>query len=115
MITAAFKVAIAVGTAVAGGPPHRSVREVFPHTAPPLGQTVAAQIAATRRGRRAAPSDAVSGTESGTSAADRQHFPSVTSFPRRTPPLRLQLCSPASTVLRSHLTSHQRSCWPCPR
>ena len=37
-------------------------------------------------------------------------FSSVTSFPRRTPPLRLQLCSPASTVLRSHLTSHQRSC-----
>ncbi len=25
---------IAVGTAVAGGPPHRSVREGFPHTAP---------------------------------------------------------------------------------
>ena len=38
------------------------------------------------------------------------HFPSVTSFPRRTPPLRSQLCSPASTVLRSHLTSHQRAC-----
>ena len=26
----------AVGTAVAGGPPHRSVREGLPHTAPPL-------------------------------------------------------------------------------
>ncbi len=25
---------IAVGTTVAGSPPHRSVREVFPHTAP---------------------------------------------------------------------------------
>ena len=31
---------IAVGTAVAGGPPHRSVREELPHTAPPLGITV---------------------------------------------------------------------------
>ncbi|MDA1316368.1 MAG: restriction endonuclease subunit S [Acidobacteria bacterium] len=28
----------AVGTAVAGGPPHRSVREVFPHTAPALSR-----------------------------------------------------------------------------
>ena len=27
---------IAVGTAVADGPPHRSVREALPHTAPPL-------------------------------------------------------------------------------
>ena len=30
----------AVGTAVAGSPPHRSVREELPHTAPPLGITV---------------------------------------------------------------------------
>ena len=29
---------IAVGTAVAGSPPHRSVREVFPHTAPALSR-----------------------------------------------------------------------------
>jgi hypothetical protein len=29
---------IAVGTAVTGGPPHRSVREVFPHTAPALSR-----------------------------------------------------------------------------
>ena len=27
---------IAVGTAVTGGPPHRSVREALPHTAPAL-------------------------------------------------------------------------------
>ena len=27
---------IAVGTAIAGHPPHRSVREELPHTAPPL-------------------------------------------------------------------------------
>ena len=27
---------IAVGTAIAGRPPHRSVREELPHTAPPL-------------------------------------------------------------------------------
>ena len=31
---------IAVGTAVASRPPHRSVREALPHTAPPLGQTI---------------------------------------------------------------------------
>ena len=29
---------VAVGTAVAGGPPHRSVREELPHTAPTLSQ-----------------------------------------------------------------------------
>ena len=37
------KKVIAVGTAVAGGPPHRSVREELPHTAPPLGTTVKIQ------------------------------------------------------------------------
>ena len=31
---------IAVGTAVSGGPPHISVREELPHTAPPSGTTV---------------------------------------------------------------------------
>ena len=31
---------IAVGTAVAGGPPHRSVREPFVHTAPALSKTL---------------------------------------------------------------------------
>ena len=30
---------IAVGTAVSGGPPHRSVREELPHTAPALSRT----------------------------------------------------------------------------
>ena len=30
--------AVAVGTALAGGPPHRSVREGFPHSAPTLGR-----------------------------------------------------------------------------
>jgi len=45
----------------------------------------------------------------------QQHFPSVTSFPRQIPPRRLPLCSPASIVLRSHLTSQQRSCQHCPR
>ena len=29
---------ITVGTAVAGGPPHRSVREELPHTAPALSR-----------------------------------------------------------------------------
>ena len=34
-------------------------------------------------------------------------------FPRPTPQIRhLHLCSPASSVLRTHLTSHQRSCQP---
>ena len=36
---------IAVGTAVAGGPPHRSVREELPHTAPTLGRTSRQRLA----------------------------------------------------------------------
>ncbi len=37
-ITQIANLAIAVGTAVTGGPPHRSVREVLPHTAPALSR-----------------------------------------------------------------------------
>jgi|GEM_PF-2364550 len=70
---------------------------------------------ATSRGRRAAPSDVVSGSVSGTSATIRQHFPSVTSFPRQTPLPAFRFCSLVSPVLRGHLTSHQRSCQPYPR
>ena len=96
-------------------PPHRSVREGLPHTAPPLGQTISTLGVDTCRECRAIPRDVGSNTVFGTSMAVRQCFPSVTSFPRRIPPLRSQLCSPVSTVLRSHLTSHQRSCQQCPR
>jgi hypothetical protein len=38
-LTPAESAEIAVGTAVASRPPHRSVREELPHTAPTLGQT----------------------------------------------------------------------------
>ena len=44
------KTVIAVGTALSGRPPHRSVREVLPHTAPPLGQTITMHRTATCRG-----------------------------------------------------------------
>jgi hypothetical protein len=43
---------IAVGTAVTGGPPHRSVREGLPHTAPPLGQTISTLGVDTCRGTK---------------------------------------------------------------
>ena len=60
--------------------------------------------------------DAKSSTVSGTSMTVRQYFPSVTPFPRRTPQRnQLPRCSPASSVLRTHLTSHQRSCQPYPQ
>ena len=37
-------------------------------------------------------------------------------FPPPTPPMRREhRCSPASRVLRTHLTSHQRACQHCPR
>jgi hypothetical protein len=102
--------------AVAGGPPHRSVLEELLHTAPPSGQTIAALlIADTSRDFRAIPIDVESDSEFGTSVTTRQYFPLVTSFPRRTPPLRSQFCSPVSSVVRSHLTSHRRSSQPCPR
>ena len=70
---------------------------------------------ATSRDWRATPIDARFGAESEASVTVQQYFPSVTSFPRQIPPRRLPLCSPVSTVLRSHLTSQQRSCQHCPR
>ena len=100
---------IAVGTTVTGRPPHRSVREGLPHTAPPSGQTITNKFRY-QSSLSCHANDAKSGAVSGTSMTVRQYFPSVTPFPRRTPPLRLQLCSPASTVLWSHLTSQQRAC-----
>jgi len=113
LLTTASK-RIAVGTVIADRPPHRSVRDELRHTAPPSGQTTALLSNDTCRGHRAAPSDARSGTESGTSTAIRQLFPSVTSFPRRAPLLRSQFYSPVSMVLRSLLNSQQRSCQHCP-
>jgi hypothetical protein len=53
--TLAGETPIAVGTVIADRPPHRSVREVLPHTAPPLGQTIAMQYIVTGRGDRAVP------------------------------------------------------------
>ena len=105
---------IAVGTAVTSRPPHRSVRDGLRHTAPPLGRTIE-ENSVTCRACRATPIDARSGSESGASVTVQQDFPSVTSFPRRTPPLRSQFCSPVSMVLRSHLNSQKRSCQHCPR
>ena len=36
-------------------------------------------------------------------------------FPRQIPPpVQFRRCSPVSSVLRTHLTSHLRSCQPCP-
>ena len=94
---------IAVGTAVAGGPPRRSVREELPHTAPALSL---ARYRA-RLGVRVICHDsgAVSGTE-----RPLGRFSWLGSFPPPTPPtLQLRLCSPASQVLRTHLTSRRRS------
>jgi len=105
---------IAVGTAVASRPPHRSVRDGLRHTAPPSGRTIA-ENSVTSRDCRATPIDARSGSVSGASVTVQQNFPSVTSFPRQIPLRRLPLCSPVSIVLRSHLTSQKRSCQHCPR
>jgi len=93
LISVSETMSIAVGTVIADRPPRRSVRDELRHTAPPSRQTIALLSNDTCRGHRAAPSDARSGTESGTSTAIRQLFPSVTSFPRRAPPLRSQFCS----------------------
>ena len=65
---------IAVGTALAGGPPHRSVREELPHTAPPLGDDGQDVAVPTCRRRQAVKVLARSGAVSGASAT-------MTSFP----------------------------------
>jgi hypothetical protein len=98
-----------VGTAVAGGPPRRSVREELPHTAPPLGVTVkmTASLPAVgmptkpRSFRRRVRSEPGCGVP----------FPRVIPFPPRTPPPGFRRCSTISQVLWDHLTSQARTCW----
>ena len=57
--------------------------------------------------------DTETSSESGMPTPTKRTFPRVAALARLTPPRRLPLCSPASTVLRSHLTSRRRSCPSC--
>ena len=99
-------VRIAVGTAVAGGPPHRSVRECLPHTAPPLGITVKTSLPAVAARHDALQSPARWPVQE----SSERPFPWVIPFPPRTPPPGFRFCSSASQVLWDHLTSHGRTC-----
>ena len=93
-------------TALAGGPPHRSVREELPHTALTLGRRSAAEAAG-----RGPPvhRPALPGSVSGASKV--RPFPWSIPFPPRTPPPPSgRLCSPASSVLWDRPTPWKRAC-----
>src|SRR5262249_39820776 len=92
---------VAVGTALASGPPHRSVREELPHTALTSGLCDGQPFLRTQLVVRTTTSvTRFPGSGSGTSALVVRS-PWSPSFPLRTPlpthPRRL--CSPASSVL----------------
>ena len=98
---------VAVGTALAGGPPRRSQRARLTHWAPALGNGVKALSAAsrTRSSALGAPCPALRPGRVLLAA-----FPSADPLPSTTsaPPQR-RACSTASPVLRDRPTSHARS------
>src|SRR5215510_9276881 len=103
---------VAVGTALASGPPHRSVREELPHTALTSGSSDGQPFLRTQLVVRATtPVTRFPGSVSGTSALVVRS-PWSTSFPLRTPlpTLLRRLCSPASLVLRGRPTPCKRAC-----
>src|SRR5262245_1835035 len=92
---------VAVGTALASGPPHGSVREELPHTALTSGSCDGQPFLRTQLVVRATnPVTRFPGSVSGTSALVSRS-PWSASFPLRTPlpTLPRRLCSPASLVL----------------
>src|ERR1039458_10576270 len=106
---------VAVGTAIAGRPPHRSVRAELPHTAPAL------DASACHQGRRPTHcswylENAESGSESGTFAHTR-NSPWRPPFPP-SPPQRLSFwgrahCSATSSVLWQPPTPRDRTRGSC--
>src|SRR5215468_9062154 len=81
---------VAVGTALASGPPHGSVREGLPHTALTSGSCDGQPLVGIRM--------------LSLLAACRTHHKPCDSHPR--------LCSPASLVLRGRPTPYRRACRP---
>lgn len=71
---------IAVGTALTGAPPHRSVREVLPHTALTLGRVTISRLIGRLLVCQSVRCHAVPGAVSGASKV-RSAFPSVGSLP----------------------------------
>ena len=106
---------VAVGTALTGGPPHRSQRAGLPHWAPRSGPTPRAGL---YRGRSATELPRVPHGSCDTPprlcvrcVRRRQHSPHATPFPPPSPHTRPQPepCSTASPVLRGRPTSHHRA------
>src|SRR5262245_3870668 len=108
----AVQSSVAVGTALASGPPHGSVREELPHTALTSGSCDGQPFLRTQLVVRATTSvTRFPGSVSGTSKLVVRS-PWSPSFPLRTPlpTLPRRLCSPASLVLRGRPTPYRRAC-----
>ena len=99
---------IAVGTALTGRAPHRSVLEAFPHTAPALGPR--RDIASRTHRRRLG----MVGPAQCPAMRTCGEFPSVEPLPSADSAhgSRTRVCSRASLVLRVRLTSPRRACRP---
>lgn len=100
---------IAVGTALTGRPPHRSVREALPHTAPTLSQTSRPAPRVLLRLR-----NSMVGPALWPAMRARGEFPSVEPLPSAGSARgsRTRVCSPASSVLRVRLTARRSACRP---
>jgi len=106
---------VAVGTPVAGRPPHRSRRAELPHRAPASGVDGQSGHLGPPPVSVPAPASAQSGSASGAGVAGNDS-PWPGPFPPRPPPARVspRVRSTASSVLRARPTSHARSSPSCP-
>ncbi len=111
---------IAVGTAIAGRHPHRSVLEALPHTAQPWIMTSCVTLASNRPDpiesllvRQTVRANwepfSVSGPITTVCRSPRE----VPFLPRTPQPFSDRLCSPASQIPRDCLTSQERNCRHC--
>ena len=103
---------VAVGTAIARRPPHRSGRAVLPHPAPTLGHDAkpVKPVAVHAQARWARLPGSVSGAR-----CARACSPWSAPFPPSSPPPLAGTCSMTSSVLRSGPTSQRRASSPCVR
>ena len=114
---------VAVGTALAGGPPRRSQRAELPHWAPGSGQTAHGPTPRRDVINAPAPPAPLRRTRSGTwdtpdltrlcvrGVSCRPGSPRLAAFPP--PPPQPSPCSAASSVLRGDPTSHARTSQAC--
>jgi hypothetical protein len=102
------RILVAVGTTIAGRPPHRTVRAAFPHTAP----TLEGWREVLRLAHRSILGTLVSRTVSGECGTDRCS-PWPAPFSPQAPPKMALLCSSGSSIVWRGPTPPERARPPC--